>query len=272
MTMSTDSASSFSPLSIKGLWTMTIGSYTNRRAHVLLISVIFLVLPNVVGLFISNTYAFKVSDKIKLVSPDLNANEFVTALLSTFSSELWPMVLAELTTALAGLFGCVAIAVTFRNYFRSSPLGLGVVLKDALAISWSRGIMTVAALIVFAIPTSLFSILRIFFACLILMVPVLLVHRQESGFKTVLDALFLRFAKDSGVNRWHALNLIFLFGGIFFGVILLTSTLISLVMNQLSTEQSPLVFQSFMVILMGALIPLLIAAMTSLYVKIEESK
>ena len=193
----------------------------NRRKDLFLISLCFLVVPNLAAAIAWGSAAavtVPTLASLQSLSPRLQFE----AILQIVSNRVLGV---TFFATIMGILGVLALARSSVDYFESFPGTFKQVSKRSLRVLLTKGLGCFFLLAMVLPALLLMPLLRAVAMSMLVMLPVTLVTGTQGGFRTGWDTLLLRYANQTKFGRWptfvNVLSVAGIFLTLFFGVSLI---------------------------------------------------
>ena len=193
----------------------------NRRKDLLLITVIFILVPNLLAYLAWQSTAIQAVDALNSMT-NMPAITEIESLFATVSSLI---VAPSLAFGVLKILGILTLARSCVDYFESRPGSIGSVISRAGRVLLTKGLGVVLILIIISPVIFLMPFLRALAMSMLVMLPVTLVAGGNGGLRTTWETIFLKYATTTSFGRWPVFINVLSVTGIFltalFGVSLL---------------------------------------------------
>ena len=195
-----------------------VEALSNRRKDLLLITFMFIMLPQILAFFMWNMTASEATLSLGSLTQIKLIDQIETFFAAISSRVLgWAIISGGL-----GVVGILTLARTSVDYFESRPGPVFDVTKRALRVLLTKGPGALLLLILVMPVLVLMPLLRAVAMSMLVMLPVTLVAGAGGGFRTAWDTLFLKYANRTDFGRWpvfiNVLSVTGIFLTVFFAV------------------------------------------------------
>jgi hypothetical protein len=186
---------------------------TNRLKQLATIMVLWILLPQFFVLLRVSHDAGTFSDSVQSLFEGSVPFSFLSV-LNILSSTIIGIFSWHFFATLCFLIGAMAMAKSCLDYFDSTPSTLAIVTRFSMKTILFKGAGLLLGLVLLAFPAAIFSLTRVFFVCLVIMLPVVVVANRQGGFLSVVDTIFLRYANQFRDGKWAVFSQVMTVGGL----------------------------------------------------------
>lgn len=161
----------------------------------------------------------------------LNSGPLLDLVVQLAATTLEPVLLVDVIALLLALVGALTTAKLSVDYFEQRPVTIASAMQSGAKTLLFKGLGATVMLLLVMIPTSVMTILRVIVLCLMVMLPLELVSGHNGGMRSVLNALFLRYATPTSGGRWPIFSNMMTIGGLFLSVMFLIQLGLSYLLN-----------------------------------------
>lgn len=191
------------------------------RRPIVFILVCGMVLPDLLLTLLMDHYGAKAVDLLRTAT-SMRFDELITPSIR-FLTALLPAVVVALVMTVSSYLALVHVAVC---QYRQMPLPSGwSALRHGLRKALPRGIAQLVLVVVLLAVGHTLVIPAIAVAVLSIMAPVVLVAESKGAWRSLIDALTLRYARDTSVGAWSTFASLLYLCGLFYLVAMGIATL-----------------------------------------------
>ncbi len=192
----------------------------NRWKPLLMCSFLLIFLPRFIAFFVFSSGASAFASAVR--SGAMNGGNLLDILTSLVGTMLeTPMIITFVSVVIA-LGGVLAIAHLCWDYFEQQPSTLQSAVARGFLTLRRKGFGAFVMLVLIVMPTSVLTILRVVVLCLLVMLPIELAAGHQGGMRSVINAIFLKYAVRTPLGRWPIFSNMMTVGGTALSIVFLS--------------------------------------------------
>jgi hypothetical protein len=192
----------------------------NRWKPLLMCSFLLLFLPRFIAFFVFSSGASAFASAIR--SGAMNGGNLLDILTSLVGTMLKVPMLVTFAAVLIAVGGVLALAHMCWDYFEQQPSTLQNAVGRGFLTLGRKGFGAFVMLVLIVMPTSVLTILRVIVLCLLVMLPIELAAGHQGGIRSVINALFLKYAAKTPIGRWPIFSNMMTVGGTALSIVFLS--------------------------------------------------